>query len=653
VQKGTMKTYQRVAFLSALVLQQVTCLTTFIGYTVSAQKVEPFGSVYYSAQKPWLPPMPYNPFPEFPTIGVGPKRFVYDDTQVDYVALQEQSFMMTASAPPAPGGGGGGGGTNSPPIYYPAVPIPGVPMVGIARNPSGGFFLDVSNMTVGSIYGVVTKPSLDPDPFNTWSLGAVFQAVGETERFSGSATAPMRVYAAADLDEYAGPQLQIVSPTSGSTVSGDVPVQVWVSDVFRLFTVEVFVGPTLAGSIQPGQGGVMRLPSHWFANGPQQIWVRAVNEGAFVDTDDDGAADSPTSLQAWANVSVNFANGVYMANYSPLYSSFGSITLDYVATTPHNYTFEVSRLNGQLLHTQSGSSSGGNINPTWNFTDLSGNPVNDSGYVFSLTPTPQGGAAAAAPIKTINFFDKGVTVGQYVISFGEYTIQSHNEWMETMNHAVSSRANFAAYLDEDIIGSNREAHGIIYSDFHSDPYRIRAATQTNDLTSLTNALKDPLVGAWLWQGHAGTDYIIPGQNTSLNVRLSAKDVASLLGNDISWPNTTNLFYKRRLHYTINAGCGTVNGKWPIAVGTPPGVPQEGNPWIKKSAFLGFVGQSLPGETKMRWLIRIHDYWIDGSDYDTLFKTAVDWSNLDFPDVVAWAPQVVGYRFIRYNGAGSR
>jgi hypothetical protein len=56
---------------------------------------------------------------------------------------------------------------------------------------------------------------------------------------------------------------------------------------------------------------------------------------------------------------------------------------------------------------------------------------------------------------------------------------------------------------------------------------------------------------------------------------------------------------------------------------------------------------------MSWLIRIHDYWIDGSDYDTLFKTAVDWSNLDFPDVVEWTPQVVGFRFIRYNGAGSR
>jgi hypothetical protein len=280
--------------------------------------------------------------------------FVFDDTEIDYGAL-----LMSSSSAPSPPGSGGGGGTNTPPIYYPAVPVPGVPFVRITKNPPNGFFLDVSNLTVGTLYGVVSKPSLDPDPFNTWSLGAVFEAVADTERFSGLATAPMRVYAAADLDDYVGPTVHIVSPESGSTVSGDVPLVVGVSDIFPLVTVEVFVGETLAGSIRPGQGGRISVPSYWFPNGEQEIWVRVVNEGTFVDTDGDGFADSPATFQAWTSVPATFSNEVYMTSFSPLYSAFGSITLDYVAMTPHDYTFEVFKRTGELLHTQSGTSSSG------------------------------------------------------------------------------------------------------------------------------------------------------------------------------------------------------------------------------------------------------------------------------------------------------
>jgi hypothetical protein len=598
--------------------------------------------------------MPYNPFPEVPLIEIGPRRFLYDDSQVDYEVMKAQAFATMAEAPPTPGPGGGGAGGGNPHTYYPVVPIPGAPMVGIARNPPNGIFLDVSNMTVGSIYGVVAKPSLDPDPFNTWNLAAVFEAVAPTERLSGMTTAPLRVYAAADLDEYAGPQVQIVSPTSGSTVSGDVPVQVWVSDIFRLSTVEVFVGATLAGTILPGQGGAMALPSYLFPNGSQEIWVRVVNEGLFTDADGDGVAESPTSLQTWANVALNFANGIYMTSYSPLSSASGSVTVNYFATTPQVYTFEVFRLDGELLHTQTGASIDGNINPQWNFTDSGGNPVNDGGYVFSLSTTPSGiPAAAPSVIRSVNFFDKGVTVGRYVISYGMFTIQVINDWMEAMNNAVSARANQAAYYDEDIIGPNRETHGTVRVDFTTAPYAIRAATETNDLAALTNALAGELTGSWLWEGHAGTDYIIPGQDSALTVQLFARQVAGLLGNNISWPVTTNLFYNRRLHATINTGCGTTSGKFPIATGTPPGVQQIGNPWIKKSAFVGFSNLSKAGETKMRWTVALHNYWIDGGDYDFLLKTAVDWANLDYPNVVPWGPTVLGYTVLKYNGEGSR
>src|SRR5687767_9239035 len=84
---------------------------------------------YYSAQRPWIPPLPFHPFPEFPAVEVESKRYVYDDTLVNYDLLQAESLT---SGPPVPGGGGGAGsGTNAPPYIAPTVPVPGVPLLKI------------------------------------------------------------------------------------------------------------------------------------------------------------------------------------------------------------------------------------------------------------------------------------------------------------------------------------------------------------------------------------------------------------------------------------------------------------------------------------------------------------------------------------------
>jgi hypothetical protein len=608
------------------------------------------GSTFYSLQHPDQPPLPFNLFPELPLYEVKPKVYVIDDQSVDY----SQSLMTASGGPPVPGRGGQ---PQLPPILPPHTSTLGLTTlwVNISLNPPTNFFLDVFNTMPGVQYGVGAKSSIDSDPFNTWRLVTEFEATTTTQRLAGAASSPMRFYGAVNLDEYVGPRVQIVSPTSGSTVSGDVSVEVRVNDILPLANIEVFVGETLAGTVRAGQGGKVTIPSYWFPNGPQEIGVIVVNEGTFVDTDGDGVTDSPFAMRGWASVPVTFSNEVYMTSFSHLYSAAGSITLDYATTVPRTYTFEVFRLSGELLHTQNGASSDGNINPQWDFTNLSGQPANDNGYVFSLTTNPQGMAAAAGQrtIRSTNFFDKGVTVGKYVISYGEWPRQDFNDWMSAMNDAVSSRANFAAFFDEDIIGPNREAHGTVRADFSSEPYRIRKATQTNDLAALTNALADPQTGSWLWEGHAGYSSIIPGDDNHLTVSLHATNIAALLGNSFNWPSSlTNFVYNRRLHVTVNTGCGTVNGTLPLAVGTPHGVKQEGNPWIKKSAFVGFVEKSRAGQPKSEWTVFIHNYWIDGGDYDSLLKTAVDLANLEYPEVVEWDPAVIGYRFLLYNGAGS-
>jgi hypothetical protein len=261
------------------------------------------------------------------------------------------------------------------------------PLLEITRNPTNlhGFFLDVHNMQVGTTYGIGAKTAPSSDPFDIWSLISVFEAEAPAMRFTSTASLPQRTFISANLDNYVAPSVRILSPASNIVVSGDVPVQVLVTDILPLDAIEIYVGPTRVGSILPGQGGAMKLPSYWFPNGPQEIWVRVINQGVNVDTDGDGSPDSPAALASWALVPVTFSNELYMVNFSPLYSAYG---LSYFAVTPHDYTFEVFRLNGELLRSESGTTVGGNINPPWNFTDLNGNAVNDFGYVFSLMATP-------------------------------------------------------------------------------------------------------------------------------------------------------------------------------------------------------------------------------------------------------------------------
>jgi hypothetical protein len=103
------------------------------------------------------------------------------------------------------------------------------------------------------------------------------------------------------------------------------------------------------------------------------------------------------------------------------------------------------------------------------------------------------------------------------------------------------------------------------------------------------------------------------------------------------------------------GCSAMTGDLPTATGTPPGVRQEGNPWIKKSAFLAFTSISYVDSsgTKVRWINEIHAVWIDGEEYDTPLKTGFDLANIRHPAVVSWGPSLIGYRFLHYNGEGAR
>ncbi len=432
--------------------------------------------LFYSTQK-IVPPLPFNPFPELDLFDLGDNKFAYDDRAVDYQGLSATTAVMTSFSAEELDG----------PLLGPLMCSSSNDLsLNITSTNTSDFLLDVCNTTPGVLYGIGAKSVLDIDPFNTWTLVNVFEAQSTNEQLVGTASAPTRFYTAVNLDEYVGPIVSIVSPTSG-TVTGAVALQVRVTDILPLTSLKVFVGGVQVGVIVPGQNGTMSVPTYLFPNGDHEIWVAAANEGVLFDTDGDGAGDEVVPFNGWASTTLNFTNDVYMENYSPLYSAGGSITLQYTATSPQDYTFEVFNLSGNLLHTASGQSTNGAINGEWNFTDLLTNPVTDSGYVFSLATSPQSGGPTNKMLTT-NFFDNGgVRVGKYVISYGTWPSSDLNTGLASLNRSVSIRVNRAAQLYDDIVGTGRDAYGVNHIDFSSDPFPIRLASQTNDLIALTNA----------------------------------------------------------------------------------------------------------------------------------------------------------------------
>jgi hypothetical protein len=66
---------------------------------------------------------------------------------------------------------------------------------------------------------------------------------------------------------------------------------------------------------------------------------------------------------------------------------------------------------------------------------------------------------------------------------------------------------------------------------HLTRFPIRRATQTNDLITLTNAIKDVVTGSWLFDGHANAFVVVPGGDSGLTISVSADKVANFLGSN--------------------------------------------------------------------------------------------------------------------------
>jgi len=146
---------------------------------------------FYSLQRPEIPPLPFNPFPELPLYSIGEHSWVYDDRSVDYVqlelearlhalALAAETALRAASAPPRVLEG-------DPPLS-----------VIIAKELTNAFAtLTVTNCVYGHRHLVLSKTNLN-DMY--WNSEFVFMGPSDpVKTFTVPATLPMKFFEAVEL----------------------------------------------------------------------------------------------------------------------------------------------------------------------------------------------------------------------------------------------------------------------------------------------------------------------------------------------------------------------------------------------------------------------------------------------------------------------
>jgi hypothetical protein len=137
----------------------------------------PMSGIFWSLQMT-LPPTPFDPFPNLPVYALPDGGFIYDDSQVDYVALQGgaemdqslRSLEMESGVPSPPGGGGGGGGGTNAPLAAPY------------SYPSNTFYIEIVGVSNSYVYVKLhgTVPSVVYDVLGKLTLTDAVSTVEQT-----------------------------------------------------------------------------------------------------------------------------------------------------------------------------------------------------------------------------------------------------------------------------------------------------------------------------------------------------------------------------------------------------------------------------------------------------------------------------------------
>lgn len=572
---------------------------------------------YYSLTFSNPPPLPFNPFPSNAVVEVAPDVFIYDDSGVNYQAIQLQQAENTQTPatniiPAAQSGSAmlalaGGGGES---------------LVGTAdhidnlRRKGGTNTFRMSGLTVGGQYLLLAKPNIAPFLDNPWRALGGFTA--------SAAILTAQVYSPSNLPSefymlwrgpYNGPSVVVESPAPGAVITGDITIKLRVTDIapVSLFvylngqplnTVPYLVSAPLQTEVAAKHSGAPELviPAGLLRNGANNISVVAINHGVAIVPNTNtlsltGIDKFATTYDFTITASNEFA---IVVNPSMTASTNGAIEFKLESTRAGNVAVDIFNAAGAAvtsITTNVSNSKGAFVTMRWDSASYT-----DSVYLvrYSFVPgTSVGGTGGAGTTWFTNRIDRNpLLVGSPFITWMELNLTPAERAMDSLCDTVF---NDVYTLYQSIIPQYYYTPAEIGVGRTSpDKLKLIEATMATNVYAFHKYMSNIKVETWLYHGHGNQDNL--GFNTLGGVAgasISAGSVAKDLGNAIHPVYTGLVDYKRRLRTVIMHGCRTASlnfttnnpmtpfaTEWPNVTGTPTGVDQTVNR-IYKTTFIGF------------------------------------------------------------------
>lgn len=506
------------------------------------QPVHGRGVSFFSAQRPWLPPLPFSPLPNKTVYSLGDGKFVYDDTDVDYSVKPVKKASLSFSAAVAPMAAAAGSPS-------------GIRLSLLKTN--GGFQLKATNLVPGRAYMLSDKGELKNDFTANWQPSLLFTAVTASVTLTGNFFDDESYYLLWDYDLYSGPVIRITSPSPGSTLSGKAIVTGSVADLLPDRVAELYVDNEFYRDITNGPLR-FELDTRGFINGSHQLSV--VVRSVFFDRDQE--------VSSVISAAVNFTNVFNMVNLPPFFS--GSPTFDFNTTVPATYQLHVSSSNGTPLRTITGSKPAGPGQVYWDMNNSSGQPMPaGEGYNFRLQTIYQSSqfAAAGPPVFNTNTFVFYSFVEGYLQPGKSFLFYHGRSAIQALREANDKDllVSMSFWIqDADLFGPDPAGRGV-WDDDPTRPFRWTAATSLN--SNLLPIIKRNDIGHIFYKGHGSGSSIGTGDDSVVIDPMSVADIMRALGNHYT-KQTGEFTLKNSKRYVELNGCNTGTGDWAWAFGIP-------------------------------------------------------------------------------------
>jgi Bacterial Ig domain/FlgD Ig-like domain len=484
---------------------------------------------------------------------------------------QQEAAAMATSEPLFSGDSGGGAEALA---VYEVNFCGGIPVTAITAVSNTNIRLQWVSQT-NDTYAV--QYANDMEWFNTWHLiadnitnspsNAVWDDTGIL-----STNVTKRFYRVVRKDaNYGLPCVTILSPTNAATMNGNAVVQVYATDDSRISVLTLMVDGADFATISAGPMS-FPLPTTFFTNGVHTLAVRAADNAGILNLGGDPNSPVVANVTTSQPVQVTFQNDITVTWFEGFQSSLPIQAR--LTSTNADWTITIKNEGGTTVKTYSGSTSGGQINVTWDGTDNSSTPVpSDAAYFVTVSATPTG----LAPLST----SSSATFASY-----------REQFVGTMETLLVRQKFIRPDVQAAAIGRLENIKNwIALAEFNADVYlgAVQQIAVNSDWDDLLNYLKDPPprdITQFYYYGHSGP-LALGFRETTPDKGITQGDVAIVTSNFLTWASVPVPHYRTPYKFVFIDGCEAAQGDWSEAFGIKKAQVNYAFVGRKNRAFMGW------------------------------------------------------------------